>query len=80
MLILCMACCVLEMAFRHSCEAQQVKVNAMSLEDGHPEGVMAAQLVPFTYSMMPIDSSSLTGFSFLCWSLFPKHYLRISIC
>ncbi len=52
----------------------------MSLEDGHPEGVMAAQLVPFTYSMMPIDSSSLTGLSFLCWSLFPKHYLRISIC
>ena len=53
MLILCMACCVLEMAFRHSCEAQQADVNMMdTLEDGSPEGVIAAQLVPFTYSMM----------------------------
>ena len=52
MLILCMACCVLEMAFRHSCEAQHADVNMMGLEDGSPEGVIAAQLVPFTYSMM----------------------------
>jgi len=40
------------MAFRHSCKAQQASVNAMSLEDGHAEGVMAAQILPLTYSMM----------------------------
>ena len=72
MLILCMACCVLEMAFKHSCEAQQASVDAIKLEGGHAEGVMAAQLLPCIYRIVLIGCLSLTALSFSSWSLFQR--------
>ncbi len=80
MLILCMACCVLEMAFRHSCEAQQARVNPVKLENGNPEGVLAAHLVSYIYRIVLIDSLSLTALTLSCWSLFHRQYSNMRRC
>ncbi len=52
----------------------------MSLEDGYPEGVLAAQLLLLAHGMMLVDSLSLAGRCSLCWSLFQRYHLGISFC